>query len=205
MGVAMQEADARVIIQELNTTQKALMRLMRELEGIKANGQHTQALINATRAEVAEARALFKNAEAKARGEESPFGRILQTITYRPPTPRTVFSKDAPAEKKPRVFINNKEVEGGKISHVVRAKDASGYIMQLPCNYDQAHKFLSMEAPNRRKHWRGKRTIYSAMLDLCLRVGFVERKGRGYTWAERFDVWRRLEWLSQFKPPHRVR
>ena len=202
----MQDADARVIIRELTSTQRALFKLMRELETIKADGRHAAEIMNATRAEVAEARALFRNSEARARGEEAPITRLLHTIAYRHPEPRTqTFSKDAPASKGPRVFINNKEVESGHVSHVIRAKDAQGSIVQLPTNYDQAHKFLSMEAPNRRKHWRGKRTIYTAMLALVLRVGFVERKGRGYQWVERFDVWARLDWLSQFKPPQRVR
>ena len=201
----MQDSDARIILDEVASTRRALIKVMRELESIKANGKHAEALITATRAEVAEARAIFRNAEAHAKGEESPITRLIQTVGYRHPKPSTqTFSKDAPG--KPRVFINNKEVTGGRIEHVTRAKDViTGALIELPCGYDQAHKFLSMETPNRRKHWRGNRVLYGAMLALALRIGFIEQRGRAYVWAEKFDLWARLEWLGQFRPPGRVR
>ena len=80
-----------------------------------------------------------------------------------------------------------------------------GNLIELPCSYDQAHKFISMEQINRRRCWRGARNDYSAMLALCLQCGLVEHHKRGYRWVERYTPLARVEWVTQFRPPNRTR
>lgn len=173
-------AETRVILDELSNTRRALTALMRKMEGIEASGKHAEAQLHAARAEIAEARALIKNGAANAAGQPSPITKLIQTVSYRPPRSTTAFQQAAES-KGPRLFSNGREVISGQISHVTRAKDAlTGALIELPCGYDSAYKFLSMETVNRRLHWHGSRAIYSVMIDLCLRVGFIERAGRGF-------------------------
>lgn len=200
------EVDARLIISELATIRQANLRLIRELEQIRHNTERNETLLRSTRAELCEVRATIRNTEAHARGEPSPVARLIQTVTYKPPKPHTqVLEKESRERAGPRIFDNGHEVLGGKITHTVRARTATGALVELPTSYDQAHKFLSMPTPNRRLHWRGKRDVYTVMLALSLRAGFIERRGRGFAWVERYDLLGRMSWLSQFRPPLRVR
>ena len=200
------EPDARLIVSELATTRSALLRIIRELEQLRHNTERNEKLTSATRLELAELRATLRNAEANAKGQPSPIAQIIRTIQYRPPVPRTqVLEKESRDREGPRIFTNGHEVIGGKVAHVTRAKTSTGALVELPCNYDLAHRFLSMPTPNRRKHWRGHNKTYTAMLSLSERAGFVSRVGRAYAWAERYSLVERMNWLSQFRPPLRTR
>jgi len=195
----MQDAEARTLIQEFNLVQKALAAIARELAGVRLHQSHTQEILTATRRELAEARVLLKQYEQDKDSAPQGVTRLVTTRPYNPPKGK-VFEKSSP-----RVFINQHEVIGGKIEHIVRARDLKGNLIELPCSYDQAHKFISMEEINRRRYWRGKRDDYSAMLDLCLQCGLAERHKRGYRWAERYTPLARVEWVAQFRPPNRTR
>ncbi len=193
-----QDAQARALADELRQTRAALAAVLREVQAVKADTAHTSAVLVATRRELSELR-------VKRSDEPGAVTRLIQRATYKPPTPIVKFAKDVKAGA--RVFLAGRESLNGTVQHVVIARDANGNIYNLPdgCSYDKARRFVGMATPNRRLYWRGKRTIYTGMLALCERVGIIERKGRRYRWADRYDLAARAGWVSQWRPPHRVR
>ncbi len=190
-----QDVQARMLAAELRETRDALANVLKEVRVIRDASERHAANLNATRRELAELRGKGHNSDTP-----DAVTRLVQHIKHKPPVAR--FEK---AVQGARIFDRGREMLNGRIQHVTIAKDANGSLIELPCSYDLAHRFLRMTAPNRRLHWRGKRAAYGSMLALCLRLHMIERKGRRHVWAERFGQFQRLDWLTQFKPPHRVR
>ncbi len=191
-----QDIQARMLAAELRETRAALDKVLREVQAMRIERKRDSDVQNAMRRELAELRGKGHNSDTP-----DAVTRLVQHIKHKPPVAR--FEKAvAPVA---RIFTHGRELLNGHVQHVTIAKDANGSLIELPCSYDLAHRFLRMTAPNRRLHWRGKRAAYGAMLSLSLRLGLAERKGRRHVWAERFGQFQRLDWLTQFKPPHRTR
>jgi hypothetical protein len=144
------------------------------------------------------------------RGVGEAVTRLVHSVTYNKPARTERFSSNDPNS----VRVYNKGrltgVLGAEtIQHVIQARLPDGRYIRLPdgVTYDKALQFASMSATNRRLHWKGETTTYSAMLEMVLSddVRLAERAGKGFKWRDDSPLDVRLRWVRQFAPPNRIR